>query len=181
MLRMGLGALAFAGIASAAAVAQSPNVHEPFYREETARRQFFDALLVRADVGISSSPSPSRPMTGTGLQTVSPLSLGLQLEGRLWSRSSWGTSWDLLRRLQLSTPLPDWIWIRYYWRVEETDYALRVAFDPIPGQSGFRRVDVAFLSSTDLSPSWAVTSPSASAPCRIATDMPCFRTAPGRP
>ena len=46
-----------------------------------------------------------------------------------------------------------WIVLKPYWHNEHTDYAVRIAVDPASeGGLGFRRTDVAFVSSSSLSP-----------------------------
>ncbi|MCS7154870.1 MAG: hypothetical protein RMK61_04350 [Bacteroidota bacterium] len=143
------GPLYLIALGAVSVAAQPGRLQEPFYREERACPEFFDALLVRAEVGLA--PVGTWPLVADRLALKVPLLLNLQLEGRLKARSTWGASWDLVRAISLSTPLPTWLWARYHWRNEDTDYAFRLAFDPALGPTGFRRVDVAFISSMPLS------------------------------
>ncbi|GAB5536821.1 MAG: hypothetical protein Rubg2KO_30700 [Rubricoccaceae bacterium] len=123
---------------------------DPFYGGETAARSFFGEFALSGEVGYNDSDliGPSDAGTPAG---------NLSLSGRL--------DYALLPQVDLSLvadlsggvgrgPLGvSWVVVKPYWHNDLTDYAVRVAVDPASeGGLGFRRTDVAFLSSSTLGP-----------------------------
>ena len=123
---------------------------DPFYRGETTRRAFDGGFAVSAEaavrdadlLGVAEPGAPASPLAFSGrldyaLLPQVDLSLVADLTGGV-GRGPMGLSWVV---------------VKPYWRNEMTDYAVRVAVDPASeGGLGFRQTDVAFLSTTELSP-----------------------------
>ena len=142
------GLLALAGGAAAQGGYQTL---DPFYGGETAGRAFYGDLAVSAEaafrdgdlLGLRAPGTPARPLALAGrldyaLLPQVDLSLVADLSPGLVGRGPLGLSWVVLKP---------------YWHNERTDYALRLAVDPASeGSLGFRQTDVAFLSTTALSP-----------------------------
>ena len=123
---------------------------DPFYGGETAARSFFGEFTLSGEVGYNDSDllGPSEAGSPAG---------NLSLSGRL--------DYALLPQVDLSLvadlsggvgrgPLGvSWVVVKPYWHNDLTDYAVRIAVDPASeGGLGFRRTDVAFLSTSTLGP-----------------------------
>lgn len=124
---------------------------DPFYGGETARQSFYDGFAVSGEVtyrerdllGVSESGAP-----------VADLSVAARFDYALLPQVDVSAVADLSGAAARRGPLGlSWVVVKPYWRNENTDYAVRVAVDPVSeGSLGFRQTDVAFLSSTALSP-----------------------------
>ena len=143
--------LALACGALAPASAQGFQTLDPFYGGETARRAFYDGLALSGEVGYRGGDLLGLSEPGA------PAGGGLAVMGRL--------DYAILPQVDLSAvadlsggvgrgPMGlSWVVVKPHWHNELTDYAVRVAVDPAnEGGLGFRQTDVAFLSSTALSP-----------------------------
>ena len=139
------------GVTAAPAGAQgSFQTLDPFYGGESARQTFFDGLAVSGEVtyrdrdllGLSQPGAPA-----------SDLVLAARLDYSLLPQVDVSAVADLSGAASRGPLGLSWVVIKPYWRNESTDYAVRVAVDPASeGGLGFRQTDVAFLSSTALSP-----------------------------
>ncbi len=140
-------------LVATAAEAQRPFATlDPFYVEETARRGFFDGFALQADVAYRGSEP-----TGTSA-AVYPFALSLRLDYALAQQIDVSAIIDAspgLAGSESSTPVRlSWVVVKPYWHHGRTDYAVRLAVDPSSDSGfGFRQTDVAFLSTSDLSPS----------------------------
>ena len=143
-LALACGALAPAG-------AQGFQTLDPFYGGETARRGFYDGLAFSGEVGYRGGDLLGLSEPGA------PAGGGLAVMGRV--------DYAILPQVDLSAvadlsggvgrgPLGlSWVVVKPHWHNDLSDYAVRVAVDPAnEGGLGFRQTDVAFLSSTALSP-----------------------------
>lgn len=132
-------------------VAQRPfQIIDPFYRSETARRDFFDRYAVRAEVSYQSVGA----LRGEDVPTSgSDLAFSFRFDYQLASRLDLGAIFDAIgnsggRRVSLS-----WLVLKYYRHLERSDYSFRLAVDPSSdGRVGFPQVDLAFLYTSLLSP-----------------------------
>ncbi len=133
------------------AVAQRPfQLADPFYRNETARRSFYDKVAFTTEVsyhpeGLGQSGGLTGGSDPLGLRFSVDYELGdnFDVSGIVDAFSSGGG-----RSLTLS-----WVVLKYYRYLEEADYALRLAVDPASDRRvGFPQVDVAFLYTSLLSP-----------------------------
>ena len=139
------------GVAAAPAGAQgSFQTLDPFYGGESARQTFFDGLAVSGEVtyrdrdllGLSQPGAPA-----------SDLVIAARLDYALLPQVDVSAVADLSGAASRGPLGLSWIVAKPYWRNENTDYAVRVAVDPASeGGLGFRQTDVAFLSSSALSP-----------------------------
>ncbi|MFQ5568122.1 MAG: hypothetical protein ACE5G0_00520 [Rhodothermales bacterium] len=139
------------GLAPGDVAAQRPfRINDPFYRGETARRDFFDRYAFTAEVSYRSAGS----LQEDGLPTASSdLGLRFRFDYELASRLDLGAIFDAVggntgRSVSLS-----WLVLKYYRYLERSDYAFRLAVDPSSdGRVGFPQVDLAFLYTSLLSP-----------------------------
>jgi hypothetical protein len=138
---------------AAEAEAQRPfSTLDPFYQDESARRGFFDGFAVQADLAYRGS----EPSVGSGA-AIRPLALGLRVDYALARQMDVSAVFDVSNGFDAAssgTPVRlSWIVAKPYWRYGQTDYAIRLAVDPSgDGGLGFRQTDVAYLSTSDLSP-----------------------------
>lgn len=133
------------------AFAQRPfPVNDPFYRSETARRVFHDGLAATGEVAYRSSA----PLAGTGVAaSASPVSLSFRLHYALARRLDLNAFWDAAGTSTGPTVVLSWVGLKYYWSVDNADYAFRLAVDPASdGRVGFPQLDVAFISTKALTP-----------------------------
>ena len=154
-----LGLILSCGLASTEALAQRPFLaHDALYRSETAQRVFFDGYAFTAEVSYRQAGE----VQGDGRPTIgsNPLGLAFRLDYQLAkqidlsaivdaSGSSVGSSGSVAgRSLSIS-----WVALKYYWTVDNSDYAFRLAVDPsLDGRTGFSQTDFAFFANTLLSP-----------------------------
>ncbi len=134
-----------------AANAQRPfPVNDPFYRSETARKVFHDGLAATGEVAYRASG----PVPGSGIPTSgSPLSLSFRLHYRMADRIDLNAYWDAAGTPTGRTVVLSWVGLKYYWTVDASDYAFRLAVDPASdGRVGFPQLDLAFISSKALTP-----------------------------
>ena len=139
------------GASVGAASAQRPFVvHDPFYRNETAQRAFYDGFALSGEVAY-------RP--AGALQEERGLSLGIDPLG-----FSFRFDYELASSLDLSVLLDatggrtertltmSWVVLTYYEYADGADHSLRLAVDPRPdGLTGFPQTDVAFVTSVPMS------------------------------
>lgn len=131
------------------AAAQRPfRTSDPFYRNETARRDFFDRYALTGEVSYRSGGAQEE-----GLTAASDLAFRASFDYELFSRLDLGVIVEAVggdggRRVALS-----WLVLKYYHHLETSDYAFRVAVDPSSGgQVGFPQVDIAFLYTSLFTP-----------------------------
>lgn len=124
---------------------------DPFYGGETAGRAFYGDLAVSAEAALRDGDLLGLRAPGT---PASALALAGRLDYALLPQVDLSLVADLSGGLQGRAPLGlSWVVVKPYWHNDRTDYALRVAVDPASeGGLGFRQTDVAFLSTTALSP-----------------------------
>lgn len=153
--RRAFRALLFVLLVPGAALAQRPfDVLDPFYQEESARRDFYDGFAVSGEVGYRSS-GPFRQTADADPR--GPLALSFRFDYALARQIDVSAVFDvsggLVSQLGGGPVRLSWIVIKPYWHNEDTDYAVRIAVDPVSeGGVGFRQTDIAFLSSSNLSP-----------------------------
>jgi hypothetical protein len=142
----------FIGLA-AEVEAQRPFVTlDPFYQEETARRGFFDGFALQADLAYRGL----QPLVATGA-TVSPLALSVRFDYALTTHVDISAVVDASSGFDGSVERApariSWLIVKPHWRHGHSDYAIRLAVDPAgDGGFGFRQTDLAFVSTTYLSP-----------------------------
>ena len=149
------GALAVMAMAAVTAAPEAPaqgsfQTLDPFYGGESASPTFYDGLAVSGEVayrdrdllGLASAGAPA-----------TDLAIAARLDYAILPQVDVSAVADLSGAAR-SGPLGlSWLVVKPYWRNENTDYAVRVAVDPASeGGLGFRQTDVAFLSSSVLSP-----------------------------
>ncbi len=145
-----LGLILIAFFASPAA-AQAPfRVYDPFYRGETARRAFFDGYALTTEIAYRGSGSIQ---DGRQSPNADPFGLSFVLDYQL------GPSLDISGVVDASSSIAgrkltvQWLALKFYHRVEYTDYAFRLAVDPaLDGRVGFPQMDLAFLSTSLMTP-----------------------------
>ncbi len=135
------------------AEAQRPfRLSDPFYRNETARRTFFDRYALTGEVSYRSTGTNQ----GDGLPTSNnDLAFRFRFDYQLAKWLDLSAVFDAIggagaRRVSLN-----WLVLKYYRYIEESnaDYAFRLAVDPSSdSQVGFPQVDFAFLYTSPLSP-----------------------------
>ena len=134
------------------AQAQRPFLlHDPLYRSEQPQRAFFGGYALTAEVAYRNAGS----LQGDDLQNVEPNPIGLsfrldyQLASSLDLSAIVDAAGSTIRRgLSLS-----WLVFKYYERNESASFALRLAVDPsFDGRAGFPQIDLAWLSSSLLTP-----------------------------
>ncbi len=136
-------------------VAQRPfDVLDPFYQEESARRAFYDGFALSGEVYYRSA-SPFRQNAEADQR--GPLALSFRLDYTLVRQIDvsgiFDVSGGLTSQLGGGPVRLSWIVVKPYWHNENTDYAVRIAVDPVnEGGLGFRQTDIAFVSTSNLSP-----------------------------
>lgn len=125
-------------------------VNDPFYQSETARKTFHDDLAATGEIAYRAAG----PVPGSGIPASgSPLSLSLRLHYRMAERLDLNAFWDAAGTATGRTIVLSWVGMKYYWTVDNSDYAFRLAVDPASdGRVGFPQLDVAFISTKALTP-----------------------------
>jgi hypothetical protein len=124
---------------------------DPFYQDESARRDFFGGLAVSGEIGYR--PASLLQPASEGQATSGGLALSAQLDYALHPQVDLSAIVDLSGGVGRGPVGLSWVVVKPYWHNESTDYALRIAVDPVSeGSLGFRQTDVAFLSTASLSP-----------------------------
>lgn len=124
---------------------------DPSYGGETARRAFYGGFALSGeaayrDADLLDSVEPGAP-------APADLSLSARLDYALLPQVDLALVADLTGAAQAGRLGLSWVVVKPYWHNEGTDYAVRLAVDPVSeGGLGFRQTDVAFLSTTALSP-----------------------------
>ncbi len=128
-------------------LAQRPfTVNDPFYRSETARRVFYDGLAATGEVSYRANVSGVLP------STTPALGLSFRLHYRLAPSIDLNAYWDAAGTTTGRTVVLSWVGLKYYWTVDDFDYAFRLAVDPASdGRVGFPQMDVAFISTRAFS------------------------------
>lgn len=139
-------------LAPADVLAQRPfRFNDPFYRGETARRDFYDRFALTGEISYRSAGTLQDD--GGLPASNSDLALRFRFDYEITSRLDAGAVFDAVganggRTLSLS-----WLMLKYYRYLEQNSYAFRLAVDPASdGRVGFPQVDVAFLYTSMLSP-----------------------------
>ena len=129
--------------------AQRPfRIYDPFYRNESARRPFYDGFALTGEV----SYRPLGELQGEDpTLDANPLGLALRLDYELNDHLDVGAIVDASgagRTLSWS-----WVVLTYHRTQDYDDYAFRLALDPSSdGRVGFPQADLAFVASSLLSP-----------------------------
>lgn len=134
--------------------AQRPfTVNDPFYQSESARRVFHDGLAATGEVAYRASS----PVPGGGVATSgSPVSLSFRLHYALARRLDLNAYWDAAGTNTGPTVVLSWVGLKYYWSVDNADYAFRLAVDPASdGRVGFPQADAALILTKGLTPLFA--------------------------
>lgn len=135
--------------------AQRPfDVLDPFYQEESARRAFYDGFALSGEVNYRGAG----PLQQTSeSDQPGPLGLSFRLDYSLVRQIDVSAIFDvsggLVSQLGGGPVRLSWVVVKPYWHNENTDYAVRIAVDPVnEGGLGFRQTDIAFVSTSNLSP-----------------------------
>ncbi len=137
---------------AAPVMAQRPfRVYDPFYRNESARRPFYDGYALTGEV----SYRPPGELQGQDPTLDSnPLGLALRLDYQLTDHLDASAIVDASgagRTLAWS-----WVVLTYHRTQDFDDYAFRLALDPdSDGRVGFPQADLAFVASSLLSPTFS--------------------------
>jgi hypothetical protein len=149
-LALPLGALAATAAAPAAVAQGAFRTLDPFYQDESARRDFFGGLAVSGELAYRTADL-LRPQGGAA--APSDIALSLQLDYALLPQVDVAAVVDLSGGIGRGPMGLSWVVVKPYWFNENTDYAVRLAVDPASeGGLGFRQTDVAFLSTTTHGP-----------------------------
>lgn len=145
---VGLAALIVLLLPATETLAQRPfTVHDPFYRSETARHVFYDGLAATGEVSYRTNVSGTLP------SSTPAVGLSFRLHYRLAPRIDLNAFWDAAGTVSGRTIVLSWVGIKYYWSVDQFDYAFRLAVDPASdGRVGFPQLDIAFISTRSFSP-----------------------------
>jgi hypothetical protein len=138
------------------ALAQRPfEVYDPLYQQETARRTFFDGYSLTTEVSWRSAGDTLQAgglPSGAGVFGL-PLGVGLLIDYQLLPQIDISAIIDAAGSSTGRNLVVSWVALKYYWTAENADYAFRLAVDPsLDGQVGFPQLDLAFLTTTLLSP-----------------------------
>ena len=145
------GALALALGALPASAQGAFQTLDPSYGGETARRGFYGGFALSGEAAYRDGDLLGLSEPGT--LAPSDLSLSARLDYALLPQVDLALVADLTGAAQSGRLGMSWVVVKPYWHNEATDYAIRVAVDPVSeGGLGFRQTDVAFLSTTSLSP-----------------------------
>lgn len=149
------GALAALVLGSLPAQAQGTfQTLDPSYGGETARRAFYGGFAFSGEAAYRDAD-----LIGfSGSSALTDLSLSARLDYALLPQVDLALVADLTGAAQTQNGRMglSWVVVKPYWHNEGTDYAVRLAVDPVSeGGLGFRQTDVAFLSTTALSPTVA--------------------------
>ncbi len=149
-LAVGLAALLGTTAAPSAGAQGAFRTLDPFYQDESARRDFYGGLAVSGEVAYRTADL-LRPGASAGAPT--DVALALQLDYALLPQVDVSAVVDLSGGIGRGPVGLSWVVVKPYWYNEDTDYAVRLAVDPASeGSLGFRQTDVAFLSTTTHAP-----------------------------
>ncbi len=150
------------------AIAQRPFImDDPFYRDETARRNFFDGIALTGRFNYR----PAGTITGnaTPLLSLVSTSPGMAVHDGAATTTQTGSvgltfnlDYELAPQLDISAVFDaiggspgsslslSWVALKRYWYANGTDFALRLAFDPRPATTdsealGLRQIDLAAM------------------------------------
>ena len=146
-----IACLLAASLAAGPAAAQGGfQTLDPFYRGESAQRSFDGGFALSAEAAVRDADLLGVAEPGT---PASPLAFSGRLDYALLPQVDLSLVADLTGGVGRGPLGLSWVVVKPYWRNEATDYAVRLAVDPASeGGLGFRQTDVAFLSTTTLSP-----------------------------
>ena len=132
-------------------MAQAPfRVYDPFYRGETARRSFFDGYALTTEIAYRASGSIQ---DGRQTANADPFGLSFRFDYEIGSNMDVSAIVDAASSIAGRKLTVQWLALKLYHRVEYTDYAFRLAVDPaFDGRVGFPQMDLAFLSTSLLTP-----------------------------
>jgi hypothetical protein len=137
------------------AAAQRPfDVLDPFYQEESARRAFYDGFALSGQVNYRGAGPLQQAAEA---ERPGPFGLSFRLDYSLIPQVDVSAIFDvsggLVSQLGGGPVRLSWVVVKPYWHNESTDYAVRIAVDPAnEGGLGFRQTDIAFVSTSNLSP-----------------------------
>ncbi len=125
---------------------------DPFYQDESARRDFYSNVAISGEVGYRTTS-----LLQTGSEAITPglgsVVVSAQLDYALMRQVDVSGIIDLTGGVGQGAVGLSWVVIKPYWHNSGTDYAVRIAVDPTSeGSLGFRQTDVAFLSTSTTSP-----------------------------
>lgn len=150
-IRGALAAIALGVVAPAAGAQGTFQTLDPSYGGETARRGFYGGFALSGEAAYRDADLLDRVQPG---EPAPPdLSLSARFDYALLPQVDLALVADLTGAAQNGRMGLSWVVVKPYWHNEGTDYAIRLAVDPVSeGGLGFRQTDVAFLSTTALSP-----------------------------
>ncbi len=136
---------------SPSALAQRPfRAYETFYRDESARREFFDRYALTGEV--SYRPAGSIVSEGLASSSADPFGFSFRFDYELAPRFDLGVIVDAASGFAGRSLSVSWISLKYYRTIDNTDYAFRLAVDPSSdARTGFPQTDLAFIYSAVLS------------------------------
>ena len=127
---------------------------DPSYGGETARRAFFGGFAVSGEAAYRDAD-----LIGfSGTNSLADLSLSARLDYALLPQVDLALVADLSGAAEAQNGRMglSWVIVKPYWHNQGTDYSVRLAVDPVnDGGLGFRQTEVAFLSTSALSPTVA--------------------------
>lgn len=135
------------------AAAQRPfRIYDPFYQGETARRTFFDGYAITAEVSYRAAGTLQND--GLSRTNPDPFGLSLRFDYQFSSQIDLSAIIDASAGNTGRTLSVSWVVLKYYDCVENEDcIAARLAVDPSSdGRVGFPQLDLAFISTSFLSP-----------------------------
>ncbi len=133
-------------------LAQRPfQQHDQLYRSEQSQRTFYGGYALTAEVAYRNAGT----LQGEGLAAVetNPVGLSFRLDYQFSDRLDLSALVDAAGNSIRRGPSLSWLVFKYYERSESSSFALRLAVDPsFDGRVGFPQIDVAWLSSSLVSP-----------------------------
>ncbi len=142
-----------AGLTAHEAAAQRPFVmHDALYREETARRVFFDTYALSGE--IAYRPTAASPRDGEGTAPgVDPLGLSFRFDYQLAQQLDLGAIVGTTGGRTGRSLSVNWVVLKYYQYEQGVDYSFRLAVDPASGGlAGFPQMDAALIVTSPLTP-----------------------------
>lgn len=136
------------GLPSDAAAQRPFFANDPLYRDETARRDYYDGYAVSGELSY-------RSLDGGYASGAGNLGVIFKLDYELTPQFDVSAILDAFGGFEAQSLNLAWLSVKHYWHRDGADMALRVAFEPRPpigGGIGFRQTDVGFFYSKVLSP-----------------------------
>ncbi len=149
-----LAGLLLLGAAAPAAWAQRPFAgHDPLYREETARRLFFDSYALSGEVSYRPTSGTTAQEGEGGTPSADPLGLNFRFDYQLARQLDLGAIVSAAGSRTGRSLSVSWVMLKYYEYAEGVDYSFRLAVDPASdGLVGFPQMDAALIFTAPLAP-----------------------------